>query len=344
METKDAHTNANLAYAVQLVHATCCLAGSASYLDDIRADLQRSGITRAIRDHDTPALFDWLIEVLSFQGISDAVASEYMERHGAVRWSDIADALSRRPSCPKLGGYWRFYDCRYHKGANTCSEPGLIDACPLPRHQLRNGGLNQMAYSLFLFMRDVTDDDFVGWIDRQLDAVDSQGPNRLGALREAIIGPLRNVYGVADKVLAMAMSYLLLSAGRRRPLWLEVGADLIAVDTLVHNFLHRTGILHRLSADHPYGNRCYQPGGCASIIGVLATHIDARQFNPAFPATFPRFVQSAIWGYCAENGLEICTGNRIDDDTRCDNAHCQLFRRCDRIALRSESRKVTVFQ
>ena len=67
METKDAHTNANLAYAVQLVHATCCLAGSASYLDDIRADLQRSGITRAIRDHDTPALFDWLIEVLSFR-------------------------------------------------------------------------------------------------------------------------------------------------------------------------------------------------------------------------------------------------------------------------------------
>jgi hypothetical protein len=104
METKDAHTNANLAYAVRLVHATCCLAGSASYLDDIRADLRRHGITRAIRGHDTPALFDWLIETLSFQGISDAIASGYMERHGAVRWSDIADALSRRPSCPKLGG------------------------------------------------------------------------------------------------------------------------------------------------------------------------------------------------------------------------------------------------
>ena len=30
-------TNANLAYAINLVHATCCLAGSASYLDDVRA-------------------------------------------------------------------------------------------------------------------------------------------------------------------------------------------------------------------------------------------------------------------------------------------------------------------
>lgn len=344
METKDAHSNVNLAYAVQLVHATCCLAGSASYLDDIRADLKLSGITRATRDNDTPALFDWLIEMLSFQGISDSVASGYMAQHGTVRWSDIVHALSQQPSCPKLGGYWRFDDCQFQKGSNTCSEPDHIDACPLPRHPLRNGRLNQMAYNLFLFMRDVADDDFVGWIDWQLGAVDSQGPDRLIALREAIIGPLRNVYGVADKVLAMAMSYLLLGAGKRRPLWLEVGATLVAVDTLVHNFLHRSGILRRLHADHPYGDRCYQAGGCAGILSLIATHIDARQFNPAFPATFPRFVQSAIWRYCAENGLDICNGNRIDDDTRCDNAHCQLFRRCDRIALRSESRKVTVFQ
>ena len=91
----------------------------------------------------------------------------------------IAEALSRNPSCPKLGGYWRFYDCRYHKGSRTCSEPGHIDACPLPRHPLRNGHLNQMAYSLFLFMRDVADDDFVGWIDRQLGAVDPHSPDRL---------------------------------------------------------------------------------------------------------------------------------------------------------------------
>jgi hypothetical protein len=145
-------------------------------------------------------------------------------------------------------------------------------------------------------MRDVADDDFVGWIDGQLGGVNSQSPDRLAALREAVIGPLRNVYGVADKVLAMAMSNLLVAAGKPKPLWLEVGATFVAVDTLVHNFLHRTGILRRLCADHPYGARCYQPGGCAGILGLLAAHIDARQFNPAFPATFPRFVQSAIGG------------------------------------------------
>jgi hypothetical protein len=339
----DSQANPNLAYAVKIVHSVCCLAGSASYIDDVRAELGNRGIVRAIRDHETQALFDWLMEVLSFQGISDEVALGYMAEHGSVRWSDIAEALSTRPTCPKLSGYWRFYDCRYHKGSHTCSELAHIDGCPLPRHPLRNGRLNQMAYSLFLFMRDVADDDFVGWIDTQLNAVDPRSPGRLPTLREAIIGPLRNVYGVADKVLAMALSSLL-SAGKRRPLWREVGATLIAVDTLVHNFLHRTGILARLCADHPYGDRCFRPGGCADILALVAARIDAREFNPAFPSTFPRFVQSAIWRYCAQNGLDICNGNRIDDDARCGNAHCQLFRRCDRVALYSERKKVTLNQ
>ena len=343
-EKKAPHANANLTYAIDLVHATCCLAGSASYLEDIQNDLRDRGVVRAVRDHDTRALFDWLIEVLSFQGISDSVASGYMARHGSVRWSDISAALSAKPSCPKLGGYWRFFDCRYQKGADKCSEPGHIDACPLPRHRLRNGRLNQTAYSLFLFMRDVADDDFVGWIDGQLDGANSQSPDRLAALREAIVGPMRNLYGVADKVLAMALSFLLLAAGKRRPLWLEAGATFVAIDTLVHNFLHRTGILRCLSADHLYGLGCYRPGGCADILGLLAAQIDTRQFNPTFPKTFPRFVQSAIWRYCAADGRDICNGNRIDDATHCDNRHCQMFRRCDRIALRAEKAKIAIFQ
>ena len=98
----NSYGNPNLAYAIRLVHAVCCLAGSASYLDDIRADLRDCGISRAVRDHDTPVLFDWLVEALSFQGISDAVAAGYMAQHGNVRWAEIAEALSRNPTCPKL--------------------------------------------------------------------------------------------------------------------------------------------------------------------------------------------------------------------------------------------------
>ena len=35
MEKKTARANADLTYAIDVVHATCCLAGSASYLDDL---------------------------------------------------------------------------------------------------------------------------------------------------------------------------------------------------------------------------------------------------------------------------------------------------------------------
>src|ERR1700733_12161549 len=69
-------------HAVRVVHSVCCLAGSASLIDDIRADLRAEGIPAAIRRHDTATLFDWLISALSYQGISDQVATDYMERHG----------------------------------------------------------------------------------------------------------------------------------------------------------------------------------------------------------------------------------------------------------------------
>jgi hypothetical protein len=38
-----------------------------------------------------------------------------------------------------------------------------------------------MAYSLFLFMRDVADDDFVGWLDRQLAAVNPRDVRGMSA-------------------------------------------------------------------------------------------------------------------------------------------------------------------
>jgi len=108
----------------------------------------------------------------------------------------------------------------------------------------------------------------------------------------------------------MVLSSLLLSAGQQRPLWREVGVGLVAVDTLVHNFLLRTGILRRLGADHPYGVRCYRTGGCADILTRFAASIDARQFNPAFPQTFPRFVQNAVWRCCAAMAWTSATRSR----------------------------------
>jgi hypothetical protein len=324
---------AALDHATRLIHRVCCLAGETELIDEIRTD--NAPIRSAIEQHDTAALFDWLMAMVSYQGISDQVASGYMELHGRTKWGEIERALANKPSCPKLQSYWHFYDCRYHKTSGTCSEPDHIEHCPLPTHTLRNGRLNQSAYSLYLFIRDIANNDLVGWIDNQLKSIDVPGdPDRLGRRREALLEPLRHVHGLGDKVLSMALSVLLLAAPRKMKLWAEVGADMIAVDTLVHNFLVRTGILHRFSADHAYGPACYQRGGCADIIQAVAQVIDARQFNPRFPETFPRFVQHAIWRYCAENGLDVCNGNRIRDNARCDNLYCRVRSLCDRIGLR----------
>ena len=281
------------------------------------------------------ALYDRLIYSFSFQGISDEVAENYMHRHGRPTWAAIRKNLARRPTCPKLKTYWHFYDCRYEKTSHTCAEPDHIGTCPLPTHRLRNGHLNQLAYSLYLFIRDVADGDLVGWIDDRLDqANDPAAPDQLGRAQNALIDPMRNIYGVSDKVLTMALSGILIGAAAIRPRWLEVGVALIAVDTLVHNFLHRTGILNRFNAAHRYGAGCYRSGGCANIIRAVASQIDARQFNRAFPKVFPRFVQHAIWRYCNQQGLDICNGNRVDDRHRCQNRHCRLYGICDRIRLK----------
>ena len=328
----DRRNTSAIDHAVRVVRNVCCLAGAASLISDIRADLRAEGIPSAIRRHDTATLFDWLISALSYQGISDQVATDYMERHGRPRWADIDTKVAACPTCPKLKSYWHFHGCRYDKISRTCSEPDHIDGCPLPAHQLRNGRLNQMAYSLFLFIRDIADGDLVGWIDRQFQGADDPASsNRLPRLREALISPLREVYGVSDKVLTMTLSCILLG-GPETPAPVARGRRQHDC-TLVHNFLVRTGILVRFDADHSYGAACYQAGGCADIIEAVAQRIDARQFNPEFPQPSPRFIQHAIWRYCAQSGLDVCNGNRIDDRQSCANVYCQIHSNCDRIVL-----------
>jgi len=301
-------------------------------LDEITVSCRKDGIPSAIKRHDNAKIFDWLMDSFSYQGISDRVARDYIVRNGNARWTDIEAGLKHEPSCPKLRSYWLFSDCRYDKTSFTCREPDHINSCPLPRHNLRNGRLNQLAYSFHLFVRDVAQGDLIGWIDQQFADPKSNNADRA----EAIIGSLRNINGLSDKILTMALSQLFLGAGRVRPRWFEVGKNMIAIDTLVHNFLHRTGILDRLGASHAYGAACYASGNCANILRIASRHIDARQFNPEYPQDFPRFVQHGIWRFCAADGLDFCNGNRIDDRHRCETSYCSLYTKCDRIRLKTQ--------
>ena len=159
-------------------------------------------------------------------------------------------------------------------------------------------------------------------------------------MAERLVGPLRHVYGVADKVLMMTLSSLLLGSGK--PVWTDVGASMIAIDTLVHNFLHRTGILQRLGALHPYGSRLLQgqrlrrhhsPRSQASSTPASSTQ--------RFPATFRGSCRTRFGGTAHKATLNMCNGNRIDDRQPCQNGQCRLYWQCDRKPLfeRNNTRK-----
>jgi hypothetical protein len=334
----------DLAYAVSMVETVTWLAGRTDYLDELdetATEIDLSGTTGSAR---SAKVFQWLATALSYQGISDAVARTYMAEHEAPAWWTVAAGV-KNASCPLLRSYWHFHGCGYRKGEGTCAKPHLMRTCSLPRHEFRNGNLNQLAYSLFLSIRDVAGGDIVTWIDNRL-AEAGAGPRegRLSRIGQALITPLLGVHGASHKVLNMALADLLMFGRGRNPLWGEVGASLIAIDTLVHNFLARTGILKRAQADHPYGPQCYGPKGCAAILAALSADIDARQFNSQFPRYFPRYIQHAIWAYCSGEGLNVCNGNKLDDDIRCQNRECRLFGACDRIRLGRKPLKSSILQ
>jgi hypothetical protein len=182
----------------------------------------------------------------------------------------------RGPSCPKLASFDAFCGCNYRNASRTCARPEHLDACSLPVHPLRKGGLNQTAYSLYLFLRDECRGDLVTWIDRQLADADRPGaPDRVQRMREALLGPLRSVHGIGCKIISMALADLLLGTDLKRERWLTTGASLIVIDTLVHNRMHRTGILRRTMMT-TQSNRLPQLGGI-SIERTLALQTSASK-------------------------------------------------------------------
>ena len=152
-------------------------------------------------------------------------------------------------------------------------------------------------------------------------------------MRAALLDPLRQIVGVSDKLWSMILADLLLGADPQRERWLTTGSTFVAIDSLVHAFLHRTGILRRFEVDHTYGADCYAGERCADIIEGLASRIDASEFGDDCPSYFPRFIQQAIWRFCAQDVLNVCNGNRIDDHSRCGNWCCPMFQNCHRVSV-----------
>ena len=213
-----------------------------TFLTDIRAACVANGVSAAVANHDSAAIFEALVRNFQYQGISDSAADGFTRKHGSVTWAWIEESLEQEGTCPLISNHWSFSGCRYLKAAQTCSHPSNMLGCVVPRLPLRKGSLNQSAVGLYLFIRDVCGGDLVGWIDERLETADHAGSiiERAAAMRASLLEPLKNIHGISDKILGMALADLLLGGEPSREKWHIAGVSFVVVDTLVHNFLLRT--------------------------------------------------------------------------------------------------------
>ncbi|MEX2672787.1 MAG: hypothetical protein WD294_11835, partial [Phycisphaeraceae bacterium] len=318
--------------AVAIIARVASLPGNADYLADTQRGLRLAGVTAAVATRNIPALYRWFMDGFSYQAISDQTALAYIANHGNADWPTVETLLGARDHrCPKLTDFGSYRGCRYRKSAWTCGNPETLPTCPVPSLPLRKGILNEQAFSLFLFIRDRCAGDLVGFIDSVIASA-GEGSDRTAAQREALLDAIGEVQGVSRKLMSMMLSMLLV-ADPNRPHWVPIGQSMVAIDSLVHNFLHRTGILAAYGASHPYGQRCFSRTGCESIIRDLADRFDARTVNSEFPRSFPRMVQHAIWRFCAIGELDVCNGKNIRRDRFCALTWCPLWSMCSRLPL-----------
>lgn len=326
---------------IELMKMVCGLSRDV-FEKEIRSTIARI-LRRKISNHEkVKFLLSPMLEMLSYQGTADSAADSYMENHGVVTFDQIALqlALARRRGkmpCPKLESFEAFSACGFRKTSRTCNNQDAISRCPLPHHDMMKGILNQKAYSLFLFIRDECQGDLVGWIDSTIGKYSDlpDEADRITKAKDDLVEYFTSIVGVGHKLASMTLSSLLIG-DPKRPHWQKVGQAMIAIDSLVHNFLHRTGILEAYDSSHRYGPACFTK--CVKVIEDISRSIDASQFNPAYPPFFPRFVQIAIWRFCAQNGEDICNGRNIDDSSPCDrNDLCPVYDLfCGRVPLHSD--------
>ena len=122
----------------------------------------------------TKLLFKELMKALSLQGIGDEVVNSYRRAHGDITYFQISNRLNKqrkrhRLLCSKLRSFKRFKGCGYRKGKFTCNNPIMLMRCPVRRHDLLKGVLNQKAYSFFFYIRDICHGDMISHFNKIIE-------------------------------------------------------------------------------------------------------------------------------------------------------------------------------
>lgn len=112
-----------------------------------------------------------------------------------------------------------------------------------------------MVFSLYFFLRDVCQNDFYRFIQTHFD----KGKQAKSQVQD-FIQTFSQVYNVGPKLIDMAFSHIYFT---QYPGWdyRRVGAEMVAIDTLVYNFLSRTGTLDEYKKPHKYGPACHTQKG-----------------------------------------------------------------------------------
>ncbi len=258
--------------------------------------------------HKSVKLYQYLLGYFLFAGGGDQSNFSYFAKQKVKPTFNRVQRALQAAQCPKLASFETYTGCGYRKTEPSCREPAFFGSCPLPTFDMKRGTLNEMAFSLYFFLRDAAGGDFYTQVREHF----GEGPlteGEIDNLLQTFIEKVTRIANVGPKLAHMALSGLFLT---RYPGWdyRRVGLHMIAVDSLVHNFLHRTGILGCYQLDHPYGPRCHTGKGCLGVIQDLAGRIDCREFDPTLPAHFPRLIQYYIWAFCAKRGENICNLNK----------------------------------
>ena len=226
----------------------------------------------------------WALSRTAIVRLAGLRSATYVGRRGGLLKTCTGPPIKLRAiplrSAAKLPG------CDFTRSRGTCAQPAHYPACPLPSLPLRNGNLNRMAYGLSCSSGTCAR---ATWSAGSTSGYRLSQPNlaRLpGAVRPGLdhAAPPR-LWGL-DKVLSMTLADLLIGADPDRSLWGLAGRHMIAVDTLIHNLLHRTGTLAHCDAEHAYGPGCYALGLRCHRSGAR-DEIDARAFDPSFPSHIP---------------------------------------------------------
>jgi hypothetical protein len=134
--------------------------------------------------HKSIRLYQYLVEAFILSGGGDQSNQGYYAKQKYKPTFNRVKRALKAAHCPKLAGFEAFQGCGYRKTTRKCNDPAFLRSCPLPSFDMKRGALNQMAFSLYFFLRDVAVRDFYTYVTEHFGGHQQAG----GAITDLLYG------------------------------------------------------------------------------------------------------------------------------------------------------------